>query len=172
MRALKTVADANIRADAVIAHERKVRAQADAARSIMSDAIHRFAGDVLKLSHRFDQFEQRRIADALRDLPDADHPEGLSKAAQDDLEAICEAPGPKHREREQELAEAEDVIGDQNPGDLPRELLKGVPAQPGNYLTLGEPERQVPQLAAVGDAAPGRIMKRWEKRKRRKSHDA
>jgi hypothetical protein len=33
-------------------------------------------------------------------------------------------------------------------------------------LTLAEPERQPPQLAAMSDAAmPRRVMKRWEKRK-------
>jgi hypothetical protein len=87
---------------------------------------------------------------------------------------VIEPSAERHRERERELAEAEEVIktgrGDQNPGDLPRELMKGAPAQPGDYLTLGEPERQMPQLSALSDAVPGRIMKRWEKRKWRKSH--
>jgi hypothetical protein len=72
MQALKTVADANLRADAVIERERKVKAQADAAQAIMSDAVHRFAGDVLKLSHRFDEFERRSIQaklDAAADGP-------------------------------------------------------------------------------------------------------
>jgi hypothetical protein len=76
LQALKAVADANLRADAVIAHEREVRVQADAAQAIVSEAIHRFAGDVLKLSHRMDQIEQRRIADAMAKLPDRDDPEG------------------------------------------------------------------------------------------------
>jgi hypothetical protein len=41
MQALKTVADVNLRADAVIERERQVRAQVDAAQAIMSDAIQR-----------------------------------------------------------------------------------------------------------------------------------
>ena len=38
LQALKAVADVNLRADAVIAHEREVRVQADAAQAIVSDA--------------------------------------------------------------------------------------------------------------------------------------
>jgi hypothetical protein len=88
---------------------------------------------------------------------------------QDDWEAVIEPSA-----RDKEMAEVEEAIkterGDQNPGDLPRELRKSAPVQPGNYLMLGEPERQ-PQLAASSDAVmPGRVMKRWEKRKWRKSH--
>jgi hypothetical protein len=72
LRSLKIAADTALRADAVIERERQVKAQADAAQAIMSGAIHRFADDVLKLSHRLDQIEQRKIADALRELPDPD----------------------------------------------------------------------------------------------------
>jgi hypothetical protein len=111
-------------------------------------------------------------ADALNKMPDADDPEGRSpeQQQQDDLEAVI---GPSARDKE--MAEVEEAIkterDDQNPGDLPRELLKGAPPQPGDYLTLGEPERQVPQLVALSDAAlPRRVMKRWEKRKWREAH--
>ena len=106
-RALRTVATVNRRVDSVIAHEREVKVREDAAQAIMSDAIHRFADDVLELSHRFDQFERRRIADALRELPDQDHPQGLSKAQQDDLEAVIEPSAERDR---RELAEVEEAI--------------------------------------------------------------
>jgi hypothetical protein len=104
-RALRTVATRRV--DSVIAHEREVKVREDAAQAIMSDAIHRFADDVLELSHRFDQFERRRIADALRELPDQDHPQGLSKAQQDDLEAVIEPSAERDR---RELAEVEEAI--------------------------------------------------------------
>jgi hypothetical protein len=112
-RAAGQMARIQARSDALDLKERDLEQREDACRVMQADAVRRFADSVLELKHRFDRFEQRRIADALRDLPDTDHPEGLSKAAQDDLEAICEAPGPRHRERERELAEAEDVIGDE-----------------------------------------------------------
>jgi hypothetical protein len=72
MQALKTVAEVRLRADAVLEREREVKVQSDAAQAIMSDAVHRFAQDVIKLSHRFDEFEQRSIQAKLDALPNPD----------------------------------------------------------------------------------------------------
>jgi hypothetical protein len=175
-RALRTVAVVNSRADAVIERERKVKAQADAARAIMSDAIHRFADDVLALRHRLDRIEQRKIADALRNLPDGDHPQGLSKAQQDDLEAVIEPSAERDR---RELAEVEEAIksgaDDAGPGDLPPELEIGAPPPLGSYPTLGREPPRIAQPTAVSlnaadDATPaficGRDRRAWLKRNR------
>jgi hypothetical protein len=146
LRSLKIAADTALRADAVIEREHQVRAQADAAQAIMSDAINRFADDVLKLSHRFDEFEQRKIADALRELPD---PDGV---APDDGD--LEVKGAKSE------TETETVLGDdQNPGDLPNELETNAPPPLGNYPTYGRESPQQPQpvdisLNAADDAMP------------------
>jgi hypothetical protein len=117
MRALKTVADVNLRADAVIEREREVRAQADAAQAIMSDAVRRFVDDVIKLGHRFDEFERRSIQAKLDALPNPD-------AAPDDGDL----------EVKPAKTEVETVLGDQNPGDLPNELETGAPSPPGIYF--------------------------------------
>jgi hypothetical protein len=137
MRSLKIAADVHLRADAVIERERQVKAQADAAQAIMSDAIHRFAGDVAKLGRRFDEIERQKIADALRDLPDPD-------AAPDDGD--LEAPKPSK-------TEAEIVLGDQNPGDLPEGLLAGAPTPLGNYSAMGQELPQVPQIPDISLSA-------------------
>jgi hypothetical protein len=157
MQALKTVADANLRADAVIEREREVKAREEACRAIQSDAIRRFVDDVLELSHRLDEFEQRKIADALAALP---NPE----AAPDDgdLEQPKEA-----------KTEVETVLGDQNPGDLPNALEAGAPPPLGSYPTLGRESPQMPQptdisLNAADDATPaficGRDRRAWLRR--------
>jgi hypothetical protein len=139
-RALRTVAAVNSRADAVIERERKVKVQADAAQAIMSDAIHRFADDVLKLGRRLDQIEQRKLADALRGLPNPD-------AAPDDGD--LEAPKPAK-------TEVETVLGDQNPGDLPNELETGAPPPLGSYPTLGQEPPQMPQPTDISLNSVGR----------------
>jgi hypothetical protein len=175
MQALKTVADANLRADAVIAHEREVKAREDAARAIMSDAIHRFAEDVLELGHRVDAFEQRKIADAIATLPDSDDPEGRSKAEQQaEADNLPPAPLPPPHGDEQEVETVlERERGDQ--GDLPEKLQRGAPAPLGSYPTLGREPPQVPQPTAVSlntadDATPafvcGRDRRAWKRQQR------
>jgi hypothetical protein len=161
MRSLKIAADVHLRADAVIERERQVKAQADAAQAVMSDAIHRFAGDVLKLQHRLDRIEQQKIADALRDLPNPD-------AAPDDGD--LEVKGAK--------SEAETVLGDQNPGDLPEGLQAGAPPPLGSYPTMGQESPQQPQpmdisLSATDDATPafvcGRDRRKWMRQQRNRT---
>jgi hypothetical protein len=161
MQALKAVAEVNLRADAVIAREHQVRAQADAAQAIMSDAIHRFAGDVLKLSHRFDEFQRRSIQAKLDALPDQD-------AAPDDGDL----------EPKPSKTEAETVLGDQSPGDLPNELEAGAPSPSGSYPTLGRELPQTPQptdisLNATDDATPafvcGRDRRAWKRQQRNRT---
>jgi hypothetical protein len=112
--------------------EREVKAEVDAAQAIMSDAIRRLAGDVAKLGRRFDEFEQRQIADALRDLPDRDDPEGRSENQQQveaDYLAPAPLPPPLGDEQEAELA-IERERGDQ--GALPAALKAAAP--PGNFV--------------------------------------
>jgi hypothetical protein len=181
MRSLKIAADTALRADAVIERERAAKAQTDAARAVMSDAIRRFADDVLKLSHRFDQIEQRKIADALRDLPDRDDPQGRSEAEQQealDSGGLPSAPLPPPHGDNQEAELAIEHNDDQ--GDLPAELQHGAPAQPGNYAfhPVDEPPRQVPQPTAVGlnaadDAMPafvcGRDRRAFMRRQRNRT---
>jgi hypothetical protein len=149
-RALLTVAVVNSRADAVIERERKVKAQADAAQAIMSDAIHRFADRVLELSHRLDRIERQQIADALAGLPDRDDPQGRSATEQlvaTDYLPPSPLPPPHGDDREVETV-LERERGDQ--GDLPTKLQRNAPAPPGNYaFHLDEPPRQVTQPTAI-----------------------
>jgi hypothetical protein len=171
MHALRTIAVANLRADAVIEREREVEARADTAQEILNGAIERFVGDVEKLCRRFDAFEQQQMQAKLDELPDPDRPDDGDheiKYAKSGSEA---EPTDIDLEPDPDTTNAEDVLGDEYPGDLPRELMQGAPPQPGDYLTLGKPERQVPQLVALSDAAmPQRVMKRWEIRKWREAH--
>jgi hypothetical protein len=126
------------RSDAIDRKERELEQREDACRAMQADSIRRFCDSVLELKHRVDAFERRKVADALRDLPDRDHPQGLSQSQQDDLEAVIEPSAERHREREQELAEAEEAIrserDDAGQGDLPNELEAGAPAPPGIYF--------------------------------------
>jgi hypothetical protein len=159
-RAAGQMARIQARSDALDSKERDLEIREEACRSIQADAIRRFADDVLKLSHRFDEFEQRKIADALRDLP---NPE----AAPDDgdLEAVKPS-----------KSEAEIVLGDdQNPGDLPNELETNAPPPLGNYPTYGREPPQMPQipdisLNAADDAMPvfvcGRDRRTWKRQQR------
>jgi hypothetical protein len=158
-RAAGQMARIQARSDALDQKERDLEQREDACRAIQSDAIRRFADDVVKLGHRFDEFEQRKIADALRDLP---NPE----AAPDDgdLEAVKPA-----------KTEAEIVLGDQNPGDLPVELKTNAPAPLGSYPTMGQELPQIPQptdisLNAADDATSaficGRDRRAWKRQQR------
>ena len=138
-RAAGQMARIEARSDALDQRERDLEAREDACRAIQSDAIRRFAYDVLKLSHRFDQFEQRQIADALRELPDPAPDDG-------DLEVK-----PAKTELESVLAH-----GDQNPGDLPNQLGTGAPPPLGSYPSLGREPPQIAQPVAVSLNSVGR----------------
>jgi hypothetical protein len=118
------VAEINSRADAVIEREREVEAREDALRA---DAIRRIADGVLELTHRMDAFEQAQVRATLDSLPDPDHPQGLSRveqAAQDDLEAVHEAPHPIDKEQLEAMLASERGAddADSGPGDLPNAL--------------------------------------------------
>jgi hypothetical protein len=146
------------RADALDLKEHDLEQREDACRAIQSDAIRRFADDVVKLGQQMDRIEQRKIADALRDLP---NPE----AAPDDGDL----------EVKEAKTEAEIVLGDQNPGDLPVELKTNAPAPLGSYPTMGREPPQMPQipdisLNAADDAMPvfvcGRDRRTWKRQHR------
>jgi hypothetical protein len=124
LQALKTVADANLRADAVIAHEREVKAREDAARAIVSDGIRRFADSVIKLKHRLDALEAERNQRALDALPDPDAcpadnlpPASLPPSADRGREQLAAMEAPKDGDKEQ----LDTVLGDndQDPGVVP-----------------------------------------------------
>jgi hypothetical protein len=163
-RAAGQMARIQARSDALDLKEHDLKRREELCRSIQSDAIRRFADDVVKLGRRFDEFEQRKIADAIAELPD---PDG---AAPDDGDL------------EPKLAktELEDVLAhdDQNPGDLPNTLETGAPPQLGSYPTLGRELPQLPQipdisLNAAGDAMPsfvcGRDKRAWKRQQRNRT---
>jgi hypothetical protein len=170
-----------LRAEQVIERERELKQREDACRDIAADVIRRFCDGVLELQHRMDRLEQRKIADALAQVPDADHPEGRSPAEQQaDNNEVPSAPlePPHGDEQEAELA-IERERNDQNPGDLPEQLQAGAPAPPGTYFTPdpGQPregsEPRIPaavSLNAADDAAPafvcGRDRRAARKRER------
>jgi hypothetical protein len=131
-----------IQADELIERERDLERREDACRSIQAEAIRRFANDVFDLGRRLDAFEQRRIADALRELPDSDDPEGRSENQQQaEADNLPPAPLPPPHGDEQ-LAELAIERERTDQGDLPVELQRNAPSPPGNYaFHLDEPPR-------------------------------
>jgi hypothetical protein len=111
-----------LRAEDVIERERQADEQLAEAKAIQSEAIRRFAGDVLKIRHQFDAIEQRQLQARLDALPDPDSPHA------DNFQAVLEAPGPEDRER-LEAMEAEEERDDQ--GALPPDLKEAAPT--GNF---------------------------------------
>jgi hypothetical protein len=157
-RAAGQMARIQARSDALDQKQHDLEAREEACRAIQSDAIHRFAADVVELSHRLDEFEQRSIQAKLDALPDPE-------AAPDDGDL----------EVKPAKTEAETVLGDQNPGDLPRELETNAPPPLGSYPTLGQESPQLPQptdisLNAADDATPaficGRDRRAWKRQQR------
>jgi hypothetical protein len=161
-RAAGQMARIQARADALDQKEHELEQREDACRAIQADAMRRFVDDVLKLSHRFDKFEQRSIQAKIDALPDPDRPDD------GDLEAPKPAkpePDDGALEVEESKSEAETAIGDQNPGDLPEGLLAGAPAPPGSYPTMGRESPQLPQpidisLSAADAASPAFVCGR------------
>jgi hypothetical protein len=177
-RAAGQMARIEARSDALDRKERDLERREDACRAIQSDAIRRFADGVLELRHRLDRIERQRIADALRDLPDSDDPEGRSenqRLAEADYLSPAPLPPPHGDEQEVETV-LERERGDQ--GDLAAELLKNAPPQPGNYQTLDEPPKQVSQPIAVSltsadglgrdDFVCGRDLRKWKRQQSRR----
>jgi hypothetical protein len=107
------------RADSLDQREAEVKAREDA---ILADGIKRFVDGVSALAARMDAYEQKAHQRALDRLPDPDNP-------QDDLEAVLEAPGPKQREQERELAEAEEAIEKGDALELRHAESGGAPGQ-------------------------------------------
>jgi hypothetical protein len=122
------------RADSVAERERQI---AERERALQADAVQRFCDSIDDLAARLDAHERAMVADALAGLPDPDHPEGLSRAQEDDLEAVHE---PSHDFDKEQLEatlaserEADDV------GDLPPELDVGAPPPSGNFVAPEDP---------------------------------
>ena len=118
--AVDRIESINARADAVI--EREVEAREGA---LHAEAIRRFADAVLELEHRVDAFEQAQASATLDVLPDPDHPQGLSRAQQDDLEAVHEAPHSFDKEQLEAMRASErgrEADAAESVGDLPEEL--------------------------------------------------
>jgi hypothetical protein len=144
-KAIQRERDDKVRADSLDRREAEIKAREDAARAA---DLRRFVDGVSALTARMDALEQERNQRTLDALPDPDSPQA------DDLEAVLEAPGPKHREREQELAEAEEAIGSKDdelelkhaePDDqdlgVPAASLSPIMGKPfeGNELPEGTP---------------------------------
>jgi hypothetical protein len=160
-RAAGQMARIEARADSLDLKEHELEQREDAARAIMSDGIRRFANDVLKLSHRFDEFEQRQIQAKLDALPDPDRP-----ADDGDLEVKLAKTEPDDGDFEVKEAktEVETVLGDQ--GDLPNKLTPL-----GSYPTLGREPPQVSQPTAVSlNAADSWVCARDRKAARKREH--
>jgi hypothetical protein len=154
--AVGRVAEINARADAVIERQREVEEREDALRA---DAIRRFADAVLELEHRLDALEQAQARATLDSLPDPDHPQGLSRAeqaAQDDLEAVHEAPHNFDKEQLEAMLAAERGAGDaaQSVGDLPPEL--NLPPQSGNFVAPEDPAGAGTRSVSTGPQADAR----------------
>jgi hypothetical protein len=145
-----------------LAELRQMRSDAAEAKATQQraneSAIRAFCDGVLRLQHRVDTFitkrnaelraeaeaaaarEKRKIQDKLDRLPDADNPtswhpsgdlEGVLKEMQDD-NLQCPIPASHDQDKEQLRAITE---GDaDNQGDLPEDLLRSVPADPGDFF--------------------------------------
>jgi hypothetical protein len=192
--AAQRTAEGAIRAAALAADTSiKARADAVAAREIAQTnrEIKSFADAVGKLSARFDAIVKARadaeerarvkaVQGALNAAPDPDDPQARPRGQQDDLLPPASFEPSANEDRKQ-LAEVEEAIkenrGDQ--GELPAELLKDAPPQPGNYQTLDRPPKQVSQPIAVSltsadglgrdDFVCGRDFRKWKRRQRSRS---
>ena len=142
--AVGTIDSINSRADAVIEREREV---AERERALQADHVQALVDSIDDLAARLDAHEQAMVADALARLPDPDHPQGLSRAQQDDLEAVHK---PSHDfDREQlaaVLARGREADDADSPGDLPAGLQP--PAAP---LSAEEPSGLGTRTVASAD---------------------
>jgi hypothetical protein len=127
--------------------ERKQREQ-----EIFDEGARALHDGVLKLSHRLDALEQSR--DVRRKLDAASEAtEQMLRLPKDrpTLDFADTTPSPSgelHALAAKDPAEHQPVTGDQ--GDLPRQLQRGAPPQPGNYPTLEQsPSPQVAQPVAL-----------------------
>ena len=121
-RHLGQIEAVNARVDSVLERERQVEEREQALRE---DAIRRFADGMLQLEHRLDAFEQAQARTALDALPDPDDPEHRSRAQQDDLEAVHEAPHSFDKEQLEAMRASErgrEADAAESVGDLPEEL--------------------------------------------------
>jgi hypothetical protein len=171
----------------------KARNDAVAAREVAQTnrEIRSFANSVAKVGARLDALEKARadaeeqakakaIRDALNAAPDPDDPQGRPRGQQDDLLPPSSF-GPSQNEDKRQLAEVEEAIekNRDDQGDLPVELLKHAPPQPGNYQTLDRPPRQIPQPIAVSlasadglgreDFVCGRDFRKWKRQQQSRS---
>jgi hypothetical protein len=110
-------------------------------------AVQSFYDSVLRLSHRIDAFERKRNAEIRAEAEAREERE--AKAIQDKLDAMpdidnpasytsCEDPLQTHAPSEPFDKEQLRAIKD-NEGDLPEDLLRSVPATPGNYVLNPSP---------------------------------
>jgi hypothetical protein len=156
-----TVADAmaplpdSIARKALLAELRQMRSdaaevQAAQARARAS-AVQSFYDSVIRLSHRLDAFERKRNAQLRAEAKEQEERE--AKSIQDKLDAMpsiddpvsytyCEDPLQPHAPSQpfdEEQLRAMDATGENNQGDLPEDLLRSVPADPGDYVLNPNP---------------------------------
>jgi hypothetical protein len=112
------VAEIDARVDAVIEREREV---AEREQALCDDAIRRLIDGILKLEHRLDAFEQRRIADELARLPDPDSPEPL-RDDHGDLEPLA----PSHPVDKEELEAISSLSSDRADASEPSKCPGGL----------------------------------------------
>jgi hypothetical protein len=150
----------------LLANLRQMRADAAEAKALQArahaSAVRALRDSVIQLQHRLDAYErkldarkrkeareretceQQAIADRPAALPDADDPASYGELT---------IHPPSHPEDKEQLRAINMGTGKDdadNEGDLPEDLLKDVPASPGNYPTLEDkPRRQVNQPIAV-----------------------
>jgi hypothetical protein len=168
-RHLGQIEAVNARVDSVLERERQVEEREQALRE---DAIRRLADGMLRLGRRLDAFEQAQARAALDALPDPDHPQGLSRAQQDDWlpPSTLEAPHPTDKAQlEATIArdrEADDAA--ESVGDLPPEL--DTPPQSGNFVAPEDPAGTGTRSVATGPQADAR-RRRSREPKPRKGRD-
>jgi hypothetical protein len=168
-KAIHREADDKVRADALQERELAVKAREDA---IFADNVRKFVDGVAEVARRLVSLEQKRNQAILDNLPDPD-------ACADFLP---QAPIEPSADKDREMLEAQEAIEKNDgelelrhhtdQGDLPAELLKGAPAQSGNYPTLeNQPyEGQVPQMpfVSLNKADSGYVCRRDAKAARKR----
>jgi hypothetical protein len=146
----------NARVDSVLEREREV---AERERALHDAAVRALCDSIDDLAGRLDAYERAQARAVLDSLPDPDHPQGLSRAQQDDWlpPSRLEAPHPTDKQQLEALLardrEADDA-DDAGPGDLPPEL--DLPAQSGNFVAPEDPAGTGTRSVSTGPQADAR----------------
>jgi hypothetical protein len=148
------------RADALDARQRDLEAREDAAVRFVADALDRLQRDALKLVHRVDEFERRRVRAEIDSLPD---PEA---AGVGDLQTILPPPEDEDREHLESMLSKErgDADAEEPAGELPAPMLMEVPAQIG--AVLKPPEERADSFVCRRDRKAARRAWIREQRQR------